>query len=211
MPVYPGDPEVEITPALTVAGDGVNVLRLHLGSQSGTHVDAPFHVRDDLLTLDALPLERFTGPCVLVDARAAGDREAIGPPALDGVRDRLGPGVVVLVVTGRSAHWGTSAYGAHPWPSPAFAAELVAAGVRTIGVDALSVDVTPADGEEFAGFPTHLVLAEAGCVIAENLTGLDRLLDAQRAGARVDVTLFPLNLPGSDGAPVRAVGRVTTR
>ncbi|MFS4094222.1 hypothetical protein [Streptomyces sp. AF1A] len=41
MPVHPGDPEVTIGPALRAPADGVNVLRLHLGSQSGTHVDAP--------------------------------------------------------------------------------------------------------------------------------------------------------------------------
>ena len=55
MPVYPGDPAVAVGPALTVDADGVNVLALHLGSQSGTHVDAPFHVDDALPDLDALP------------------------------------------------------------------------------------------------------------------------------------------------------------
>ena len=50
MPVYPGDPEVRLEAALTVARDGVNVLALHLGSQSGTHVDAPYHIDDALPT-----------------------------------------------------------------------------------------------------------------------------------------------------------------
>ncbi len=48
MPVYPGDPEVDVSPALTAAESGVNVQRLHLGSQTGTHVDAPFHTDDSL-------------------------------------------------------------------------------------------------------------------------------------------------------------------
>ncbi|MFD0479557.1 cyclase family protein [Nonomuraea thailandensis] len=72
MPVYPGDPEVSVGPALTAARDGVNVLSLHLGSHSGTHVDAPFHLDDSLPTLDELPLERFHGPAVVVDARGWG-------------------------------------------------------------------------------------------------------------------------------------------
>jgi kynurenine formamidase len=209
MPVYPGDPEVAITPALTVAGDGVNVRRLHLGSQSGTHVDAPFHVRDDLPRLDALPLERFLGPAVLVDARDLPSRAPIGPGYLDPVRDRLGPGVVVLLATGWSCHWGTERYLAHPWPTPGLAAELVDAGVRTIALDTLSADQTPPPGEPLAGLPTHLVLAEAGCVIAENLTGLEPLLAAQAAGAAIEVWLLPLHLPGADGAPVRALARLT--
>ena len=44
MPVYPGDPEVRIEPALTVKGHGANVLSLDIGSHSGTHTDAPLHV-----------------------------------------------------------------------------------------------------------------------------------------------------------------------
>jgi kynurenine formamidase len=208
MPVYPGDPEVDVAPALTVAANGVNVLRLHLGSQSGTHVDAPFHVRDDLPDLDAVPLSRFVGPAVLVDARSSEPRAGIPRTALDPVRDRLRPGVVVLLVTGWSRHWDSPGYLTHPWPSPGLAADLVAAGVRTVGIDALSVDVTPEPGDPSAGLPTHLVLAEAGCVIAENLTGLDPLLGAQAAGASVEVSLLPMRLAGADGAPVRAVATV---
>lgn len=48
-------------------------------------------------------------------------------------------------------------------------------------------------------------------MIAENLTGLDRLVDAQAAGRVIDVSLFPLALAGADGAPVRAVARVGER
>ena len=209
MPGYPGDPPVRVDPALTVARDGVNLLRLHLGSQAGTHVDAPFHVRDDLLRLDELPLERFVGPAVLVDARGLPPRAGIGPERLEPVRAELGPGAVVLVVTGWSRHWGTDAYLAHPWPTPAFAAALVAAGVRTVGIDALSADLTPPPGQPLDGLPTHLVLATAGCVIAENLTRLEELLDARRAGADVAVSLLPLHLPGADGAPTRAVATIT--
>ncbi|HEY6796438.1 MAG TPA: cyclase family protein [Kineosporiaceae bacterium] len=208
MPVYPGDPEVALTPALTVAQDGVNVLRLHLGSQSGTHVDAPFHVRDDLLRLDDVPLDRFTGPAVAIDARDLPPRARIGPDHLDPVRDRLAPGVVVLVVTGWSRHWETERYRDHPWPAPELAGQLVDAGVRTVALDVLSADATPLPGEPPVGLPTHLLLATAGCVIAENLTGLEPLLYAQAAGARVDVSLLPMHLAGADGAPVRAVARV---
>jgi kynurenine formamidase len=209
MPVYPGDPPVELTPALTVAADAVNVLRLHLGSHSGTHVDAPLHVDDSWPDLDAVPLERFVGPGLVVDARGLAARTPIPVAALDPVRSLLRPGAVVLLATGWSRHWRTPLYLAHPWPSPRLAAELVAAGVRTVGVDALSVDVTPADGEPSEGLPTHRMLAGAGCVIAENLTGLEPLLDAQRDGVRIEISLLPLRLEHADGAPVRAVATLT--
>lgn len=201
MPVYPGDPEVTIRPALTVAADGVNVLHLDLGSQTGTHVDAPRHIDDSLPALDELPLERFVGPGVAIDARAAGPGGAIGRELFEG---RVAAGQIVLIATGWSEHWGTHAYLNHPHLTVEAAEYLVAEGVRTIGIDALSVDPTPAEE-----IPVHRILCGAHAVIAENLTGLARVLDMQSAGQRFEVTLFPLNLPGADGAPVRAVARTT--
>ncbi|MEV0378842.1 cyclase family protein [Nonomuraea sp. NPDC050643] len=196
MPVYPGDPEVSIGPALTVAHDGVNVLGLHLGSHSGTHVDAPSHLDDSLPTLDDLPLERFAGPAAVVDVRGLAPRAPIGPEAFMEVR----AGTIVLVATGWSAHWGTDGYRAHPFLTEEAATLLVERGVRTVGIDALSVDPTPADD-----FPAHRVLCGAHAVIAENLTGLGRLLEAR---GPIEVSMFPIRLAGADGAPVRPVARV---
>ncbi|MBW8483738.1 cyclase family protein [Actinomadura parmotrematis] len=206
MPVYPGDPEVEIGAALTAASDGVNVQRLHLGSQSGTHVDAPFHIDGALPPLEDLPLERFTGPAVLLDARGLAPRAEIGPELLPA---GLRPGTVLLIATGWSRHWGSAEYLAHPYPAPETAEAIVAAGVRTVGIDALSVDRTPPPGDGGFSLAVHRVLCGAHAVIAENLTGLDRLLDARDAGSRIEVSLFPIRLSG-DGAPVRAVAAVTS-
>src|SRR5262249_20893145 len=110
---------------------------------------------------------------------------------------------ILLLATGWSASWGTDAYADHPWLTPESAQAIVNASVRTVGVDALSVD--PSGDPDL---PAHRVLCGAGGVIAGNLTGLDRVLAAQLVGRKVEVYLFPLHLPGSDGAPVRAVARV---
>ncbi|GAA3950481.1 cyclase family protein [Actinomadura viridis] len=204
MPIYPGDPEVVVSAALTVANSGVNVRRLHMGSQTGTHVDAPYHVDDLLPRLEDLPLERFTGPAVVGDARGLPPRTAIGPEILPA---GLRPGVVLLIATGWSHHWGTADVLAHPYPAAETAQAIVAAGVRTVGIDALSVDRTPPPGDGEFSLDAHRVLCGAGAVIAENLTGLDRLLEAQADGRRIEVSLFPIRLEG-DGAPVRAVARI---
>ncbi|MEV6840145.1 cyclase family protein [Streptomyces sp. NPDC051133] len=208
MPVYPGDPEVTVSPALRAPADGVNVLGLHLGSQSGTHVDAPYHVDDAWPRLDELPLDRFAGPAVVADVRGLPARSPITPgllaPALAALTAT--PGALLLLATGWSAHWGTDAYLDHPWLTPEAAGAAVKAGARTVAVDALSVDPTPRPGDPptDVGLPAHRVLCGAGGVIAENLTGLDRLVGAEA----VELFLFPLRLPGADGAPVRAVARI---
>lgn len=205
MPVYPGDPEVAAVPALTVAGSGVNVLRLHLGSQTGTHVDAPFHIDDALPRLDELPLTRFTGPAVVMDARGLPPRTPIPPDLLP---DGLAPGTVLLIATGWSSRWGTPDYLAHPYPSPETAEAVIAAGVRTIGIDALSVDRTPPPGSDDFSLAAHRVLCGASAVIAENLTDLDPLLTAQAESRPIQISLFPIALAAADGAPTRAIAHL---
>ncbi|MFG2826856.1 cyclase family protein [Streptomyces sp. NPDC048434] len=209
MPVYPGDPEVEVDAALRVTDDGVNVQRLHLGSQSGTHVDAPFHVDDSWPTLDEVPLHRFTGPAVVADLRGLAPRAALTPHHLAPALERLRPGAVLVLATGWSAHWGTDDYLAHPWLTPEAARVIVDAHVRTVAVDALSIDPTPVPGDPQAdgSLPAHRLLCGAGAVIAENLTNLGPVLDAQAAQRPVEVSLFPIRL-AADGAPVRAVARL---
>ena len=60
--VYPGDPEPRFEVHSTIEHDGFNLLDVHIGSQSGTHVDAPYHFEADGLRVDELPVDRFVGP-----------------------------------------------------------------------------------------------------------------------------------------------------
>lgn len=221
MPVYPGDPAVRIAPALTVEADGANVLSLALGSHSGTHADAPLHVGDGWAALDELPLSLFGGVAEIVDVRGVARGGAITAAHLAGIApagspegtgDPAHPAKILLLHTGSAAAWGTDEYLKHPWLEAAAAQLIVDSGYRAVGLDALSVDPSspgtltddnPADGS----FPAHAVLAGNGCIIVENLTGLEQVQRASDAGSDVEVFLFPLNIPGADGAPIRAVAR----
>lgn len=222
MPVYPGDPAVRIAPALTVSDHGANVLSVSIGSHSGTHVDAPYHVHDGWERLDELPTARFNGPVELVDVRAAGPGGIItgehlggilpAAPALDG-----GPGQpdrILLLYTGYAKHWDSAEYANHPFLGASAAQLIVERGYRTVGLDALSVDrsagptACQAEGGD-GSFPAHHILAGSGCAIVENLTGLEQVAQALADGAEVDAFLFPLNIPDADGAPIRAMARAT--
>lgn len=212
MPVYPGDPEVLISRALTVESDGVNVLALALGSHSGTHLDAPLHSDEDWAALERLPMGQFSGTVELVDVRPAGGG-TITAAMLAGMRSALDPEVdpgaprrILLLRTGFSDRWGQDAYLSHPALDSAAAQLIFDRGYRTVGVDALSIDHS--DGADSA-LPAHRILAGNGCVIVENLTGLDQVAAALEAGSEVEIFLYPLNIPGADGSPIRAVARVT--
>ncbi len=198
--VYPGDPQPRLEPHSTIAADGFNLLSLSMGSQTGTHVDAPFHFAQDGDRIDAMDLRLFVGPGVVVDARGLGPRGVVDWSHVEPVAGRLGPDAVVLLRTGWSAHYGTDAYLDHPYLDAGACRRILDLGVRTIGIDAINLDETPDDRHPGVGYPCHHLVAGVGGVISENLRGL--------GGIDFDdplVCLLPIALEGADGAPVRAV------
>lgn len=199
--VYPGDPEPRLTQHSTIEHDGFNLLSVSMGSQTGTHVDAPFHFDDATPRIDELPLERFFGPAVVVDATGLDARgritwaEHVAP-----VASQLRPGTIVLLRTDWSTRYGTPAYFENPFLDADACRRILDTGVRTICIDAINLDETPDDDHPGEGFPVHHLIAEAGGVIGENFRNL----------AAIDwpdpiVSCFPIALEAADGAPVRAV------
>ncbi|MCU1472581.1 MAG: putative cyclase [Amnibacterium sp.] len=197
---YPGDPQLAFSPHSTVGRDGFNLLNVHMGTQTGTHVDAPFHFEDDAPTLDALPLSRFLGPGVVADVREVGARNPVTRKHLAGALAAVRPGTIVLLHTGWSRHFGTERYFDHPYLDADACRALLDAGVRTIGIDAINLDETPDDDHPGVGFPVHHLIAQAAGVICENLTNLGAIRSAHPT-----VSLLPIAFAGTDGAPVRAV------
>lgn len=223
MQTYPDDPPVSVTPAATLPDDGVRVTALSLGSHAGTHVDAPAHTEPDGATLGALDLSAFRLEARVVDATGLDDRAAIGPDVLpDGVGDAVPgggdddpPSLNCLVFhTGWDAHWGTDRYRDHPHLEPA-TAEWCADRGLAVGLDTLGPDPTPSADASFDsvtgadaddevddaltdGFPAHHALLGAGCLVLENLRGLDAVPE------QFTLRACPLALD-ADGAPVRAV------
>jgi kynurenine formamidase len=200
--VFPGDPPVATAPALTHAEHGVAVAHLRMGSQSGTHVDAPRHVLPGGQTVDALSPSLLVTPALVADLRGRPPRSLIGEEALAPWLPALGPGIALVLHTGWAAAYGTDDYWTHPALHPAAAAAVLARGVRTLAVDAPSVDPTVlAPGQADASrLPVHHLVAGAGGVVVENLTGLERVDFADPL-----LSVLPLRLTGADGAPCRAV------
>ena len=198
--VFPGDPEVYLEPATTLAAHGVNVLSVHIGSHSGTHVDAPYHFIEGGARIDELDPRLFVGPAVLLDVRGKESRERITAGDLRPYRDRLAVGAVAVVRTGWEDHYGTPRYYDHPFLEGGAAQLLLDAGVRTVAVDALNVDETVIEGEQPEGYPAHHLILGAGGVIAENLANLGAIDFPEPL-----ISLLPVKLGGSDGAPARAV------
>jgi kynurenine formamidase len=198
-PVYPGDPPVRLASAATIARDGYNLLAVHMGSQSGTHCDAPYHFDADGSRIDELDLRLFAGPGLILDVRGLADRTRIGVADLAPL-DRVGPGTIVVLHTGWSAHHRTSRYADHPYLGADACRALLDRGVRTIGLDTPNVDETPDATHPEGDWPCHRMIAAAGGVVVENLTNLESV-----DFPNPFFSVLPLRLTGADGAPVRAV------
>ena len=194
LPVYPGDPEVTITPLFQLQwGDAANVSRLVLSSHTGTHLDAPRHFFAEGLTIDDLDLHVLMGParvCAFPDVTTHLTAEDLQPLSLAGTK-RL------LLQTPNAALWQKTGFQTNYVALTESAAYfLVEMGIQLVGIDYLSVDAF-----ERQDFPVHRILLGAGALILE---GLD--LRAVPSGD-YELLALPLLLQHGDGAPVRAILR----
>jgi arylformamidase len=184
MPVYPGDPAVEIEPWMSrERGDPVNVARLTLGTHTGTHVDAPRHCSGGP-GVDRLALDVLIGPALVADVEAVARIDAAALHAA-GLASRRCRRLLLRTPPETAGHGALTEDGAQA---------LVQAGVRLLGVGGPSVDAASA-----AGLPVHDVLLGAGVIIVENLN-----LSAVPPG-EYELICLPLPIRGGDGAPARAV------
>jgi kynurenine formamidase len=198
--VYPGDPEPVITPVAGIAADGCNLAAVYMGSQSGTHADAPYHFRADGARIDELDPRLFLGHGVVVDAGGLPARTPIPWGHIAAQLGGLAPGTIVLLRTGWARHYGTPAYFDHPYLNGEAATRLLELGVRTLGVDCPNPDETPDDAHPGDGWPVHRAFAAAGGVLIENLCRLEEV-DFPKPW----ISALPIPLAAADGAPVRAV------
>lgn len=193
LPVYPGDPVVELTPIAQCAwGDAANVTRVVLSSHTGTHIDAPRHFFDSRNTVDNLDLQVLIGLARVIDVPCAAHI------TVENLRAHEWQGITrVLFKTPNGSLWDDPEFqAAYHALTPGAAEWLVSRGVRLVGLDYLSVDAYDA-----VDFPVHRRLLGAGVVIVE---GLDL-----RAVPPGDYELYalPLLLQDGDGAPARVVLR----
>jgi arylformamidase len=193
VPVYPGDPGFSMEPTREIGkGDPYNLARLSLGTQTGTHVDAPYHFLADGATVDALPLEILLGKARVVELLGRDRVDRTDLEELD-LRDDLR----VLFKTRMAGQMRIPQFAAdHVYLTEDAATYLVQAGIKLVGIDYLSFE-KPGSLE----FPAHHALLSAGVVIVE---GLD--LSAVEAG-EYDLVCLPLRILGADGAPARVLLR----
>jgi arylformamidase len=197
-PTYPGDPEIEIRPWLSLdRGDPANVTAILFGAHTGTHVDAPAHFIRGGARLESLSLDTLLGEVQVVE---------MPPDVIEITESHVAAhcrsnASRVIFKTRNSAFWSEENGKFHTdytYIAPAAARRLVANGVQLIGIDYLSVEQFQSES-----FATHETLLANGVVIIE---GLDL---RQIAAGRYELICLPLKIASGsgDGAPARVVLR----
>jgi arylformamidase len=193
MPVWPGDPPVRLTAKSHLSRDKTHTVRLtaiEMGSHTGTHMDAPFHMIDGGKRLEEFPLDTLAGKAVVFEiprARSIG-RDELEAFQWNGVER-------VLFKTENSKHWQDGRfYEEFVYLEPEGAEFLVERGVRLVGIDYLSIDKFRSESH-----PSHFVLLTRNIPIVEGLNL------SQVPPGEYNMVALPLNIQNADGAPARVI------
>ncbi|MFC0471504.1 arylformamidase [Halalkalibacter kiskunsagensis] len=168
----------------------VNIGQMTTSVHSGTHVDAPFHFKNDGATILDLDVNLYIGEARIIDISAY---EKIDEPTL---RQFDLKGVTRLLVKTSVPNQPEVFPESIPYVTADGARYLFENGVRLIGVDVPSVDSL--DSKDLEG---HHALFKYNIAILENLM-LDHVAEGD-----YELIALPLPLKDADGSPVRAVIR----
>jgi arylformamidase len=187
--VWPGDTAYSRTENLSIAaGANIDLSEIRTTVHVGAHADAPSHYVGGGATIEQRPLERYLGPCQVVEVSV--QRGA-----------RVVPGDVRVPIEAPRVLFRTATF---PDPdafsedfaalSPALIDWLAGQGVVLVGLDTPSVDLF-----DDAVLLTHQAIARHDLAILEGV-----VLDGVAPGVYTLIAL-PLKLEGADASPVRAV------
>lgn len=180
----------------------------------GTHMDAPIHFGRDRNTVDQIPIDRLTGPAVVVDARpqcaANPDYELTVADLLtwEATYGRIQTGTLVLMHSGWGQRWpdaigylgSTTPNDPHTLHFPGFSREAAEFLVRQRAVRGVGIDTASIDPGQSRDFPVHRVLNGADIYVLENVAALEQL-----PPQGMTVWALPIKIQGGTGGPVRII------
>jgi Predicted metal-dependent hydrolase len=189
MIYYPGNPKPDIKKYRQRPEDSTTESNISIGSHTGTHVDAPQHVKEAGKTVDELELNNFYGEASVLDltnCEEKVDREDLEQRDLE--KD------IILLKTDNSNHGYEEFREDFTYLTLEAVNYLVEKDVKTVGIDYLSL-VKFDDGEK---------AAEAHKSANEEMTVIEGLDLRDVDPDDYEFSGMPLKME-TDGAPMRAV------
>jgi arylformamidase len=174
-----------------------------MSTHVGTHIEFPYHHRQDGLDAAAFPLESLIGDAVVIDISTWGQNERISLEDLKRVAsDHLQPGDIAFFYTGFDRYYHTAQQHDRPWFDTEAIRWLVEeARIKVLGIDTSGIEVRALDGSATLGQPNHELLLGAGIPLVEYLANLGEFLNQ-----RFSAFILPVKIAGLEAFPVRVVG-----
>ncbi len=186
IPLWPGDPAIEIETVAELEKDGYYLRRFSMGEHSGTHINAPNSFYAGGAGIDTYSASSLVAPAVVIDIQkqvAANSDYALTTADVlnwEKQHQRIPIGSVVLLYTGWQAKWQDPKTFLNPDTQgglhfPGFGGDttqflLQERQIAGVGIDTHGVD--PGQNETFA---TNKQVLEKPRIVLENLTNLDQL------------------------------------
>ena len=196
MPVFPGTEAPQLSPASTFEKDGFRETLLNMYSHTGTHMDAPAHVRVDGITLDKFPADKFVGKALVIDCSDLSEGDIIDISYINKYKNIIDEAEFILFRTNWDKYWDTEKYyGKFPVINDEVADFLINSNKKGIGLDVISIEEI-----ESEDLPMHHKILKNNLVIIENLCNLDQI-----GNNLFTFCALPLKFINSDGASIRAL------
>lgn len=189
---------------------GLRTQQFNIGSNTGTHLDAPAHFYKNAPAVDDIPLDKLIVPAYVIDvsSKASEDYRISGDDITEFEKQygQIPEGSLVIGNTGWHRNWiepkkYRNLDSSNVMHFPGFSLEaaqlLLERNIVGIAIDTLSPD-----GADTT-FPVHKLLLKAGKYIIENIANIEKL---PPTGAYV--IALPLKIHGAVEAPMRIIGLV---
>lgn len=180
-----------------------NTSILEMCTHSGTHIDAPFHIDSEGLSVGAFEIAEFIFDNPLFVNFPKGELEKITKGELEAYRDKLERSDLLLIYTGFSKYRKTDPK-KYQEKQPGFSEDAATylvenfPSLRAVGVDLLGIENI---GEAKPNFPVHKVFLKNG----RRFFILEDANLAQLLGKKIiRAYIVPLRIKDAEAMPVRA-------
>jgi arylformamidase len=180
---------------------GRNTTQLHLGTHTGTHIDAPSHFIQDGKTISEIELTKFVGTAYLIDLTHLQEKHPVSIKDVESSLKSVPFNSILIFKFGWGSNFGLFNYYSHqPYFLPETAEYILGFKPKLIGYD-LAMPDNPVEGfESNCDSQIHKIFLSKDVPLLENL-----YLNEIHA-RKFNIVALPLNLEGLDGSPVRCIG-----
>lgn len=193
--VFPGSPSPKFITWTKMDVHGYYSEVIFMSTHTGTHMDAPSHFVNNVLSIDKITVNRFLSNAVLIKMRK-GPNQLITRGDIVSSNARINHGDTIVFSTSWENEVDNDHYFSHnPGLGEDAAIYLIDKKVNAVCIDSPSID----RGSD-NNFPVHKILLSKEILVVENLCNLDKL-----SSQYFKIIMLPLNLSGASGSPIRAI------